>query len=160
MKISFTILFTFALAGLTFAHLPRKASISSYKILWENSPFTAKPLPTPKDPAPNPLDQYALAGVTPIQSNGYRVILIDKNQLDKSITVDTGGAPSDFKILGITRKAGDPLGTTVKMSFQSKVGTVSYDRTPLTASRVSKVESKDARQMPSARPRVAPPSSR
>lgn len=132
LKNSVSIFFLIALTGWSAAQVPKKAPISRYTSLWTNSPFTSKPPPATEGPVENPLDDYALAGVTPIESGGYRVILLNKKQPDVRITVDTGDSRSGFKILGVTRKSGDPLGTVVRMESGSSVGTVSYDEKLLT----------------------------
>lgn len=127
MKTSLSILTcTFLLSAWTVADLPRKMPINTYSSLWNNSPFTSKPPPPPQGEEVNPLDDYALIGVSPI-GQGYRVTLINKKQATERITVDSGDSRSGFEILGITRKPGDPLGTQVRMRSGSKTGTVSYD---------------------------------
>lgn len=107
--------------------------INNYSSLWNNSPFTSKPPPPDAGPESNPLDDYALIGVSPI-GQGYRVTLINKKQPTERITVDSGSSRSGFEILGITRKPGNPLGTEVRMRSGSKTGTVSYDEKLLTIS--------------------------
>lgn len=122
---------TFLLSAWAVADLPRKMPISNYSSLWNNSPFTSKPPPPPPGEEINPLDDYALIGVSPI-GQGYRVTLINKKQPTERIMVDTGDTRSGFEILGITRKSGNPLGTEVRMRSGSKTGTVSYDEQLLT----------------------------
>ncbi|MEO8617661.1 MAG: hypothetical protein ABI600_21210 [Luteolibacter sp.] len=132
MKPSFTILSCIALLTTwASADLPKKMPISRYNGLWMNSPFTSKPPPTAGAPEVNPLDDYALAGVSPI-SGGYRVTLINKKTPDERIMVDSDNPNAKFKILGVTRKDGDPLGTTVRLTSGSLTGTVSYDPKLLT----------------------------
>ncbi len=139
-----------ALTGLAAADLPKKAPISRYSSLWTNSPFTSKPPPPEAGPENNPLDDYALIGVSPISgNNGYRVTLINKKKPDERITVDSDKTVSGFKILGVTRKPGDPLGTVVSMSSGSMTGTVSFDEKLLTVAA--------AKAPPQAAPQVAPP---
>ena len=121
-----------ALTGVAAADLPKKAPLSRYQSLYTNSPFTSKPPPAESGPESNPLDDYALIGVSSIGGTGYRVTLINKKKPDERITVDSDNAKSGFKILGVTRKSGDPLGTVVKMSSGSMEGTVSFDQKLLT----------------------------
>ena len=122
----------FALTGVVAADLPKKAPISRYSTLWNNSPFTSKPPPPEQGPEVNPLDDYALIGVSPIGGNGYRVTLINTKQPDERIMVYSDDQSSEFKILGVTRKEGDPLGTVVRLQSGSKTGTVSFDQKHLT----------------------------
>ena len=106
--------------------------LARYASLWANSPFTSKPPPPVAGPLVNPLDDYALIGVSPIGVNGYRITLINKKQPDQRITVDSGSTKTDFKILEVIRKSGDPLGTTVRMTSGSMTGIVSFDESLLT----------------------------
>jgi hypothetical protein len=120
------------LAGVAAADLPKKAPISRYTPLWTNSPFTSKPPPPAAGPENNPLDDYSLIGISPINDNGYRVTLINKKKPEERITVDSGSTKTGFKILSVTRKAGDPLGTVVNMMSGSMKGSVSFDQKLLT----------------------------
>ena len=101
--------------------------ISRYTGLWMNSPFTSKPPPSTGAPDVDPFADYALAGVSPIDG-GYRVTLMNKKTPDERITVDSDNPNAKFKILGVSRKDGDPLGTTVRLTSGSLTGTVSYDQ--------------------------------
>lgn len=120
-----------ALVGVVWADLPRKAPLTKYSTLWTNSPFTSKPPPPEQVEAPNPLEDYALAGVSPI-AGGYRVTLLNRNNPEERIIVDSDRPRDDFKILGVTRKDGDPLATVVQMSSGPVTGTVSFDESLLT----------------------------
>lgn len=122
-----------ALAGVAAADLPKKAPLNRYSSLWSNSPFTSKPPPANPGEVANPLDDYALIGVSPIGGTGFRVTLINKKKPDERITVDSDKPPKDgFKVLEVIRKAGDPLGTTVRMNSGSMTGSVSFDTKLLT----------------------------
>lgn len=116
-----------ALAGIASADVPKKAQLSRYNGLWNNSPFTSKPPPVTQGPEENILDDYALIGVSPIENNGFRVTLINKKKPDDRITVDSGKTGTGFTILGVDRKPGDPLGTAVRMKSGSMSGVVKFD---------------------------------
>jgi hypothetical protein len=120
-----------ALVGWAAADLPKKAPLAKYSGLWVNSPFTSKPPPPTQGPEANPLEDYALAGVSPI-SSGYRVTLLNKKKPDERITVDSDKPSGGFKILAVTRKPGEPLGTVVRMSSGSVTGSVAFDEKLLT----------------------------
>ena len=120
-----------ALVGWAAADVPRKAPITKYAGLWTNSPFTSKPPPPEAGPVVNPLEDYTLAGVSPV-SSGYRVTLLNKKKPEERIIVESDKPREGFKILGVTRKAGDPLGTVVRMQSGSVTGTVAFDETLLT----------------------------
>lgn len=131
--LSNSVLLLLALTGAALADLPKKAPISRYTSLWTNSPFTSKPPPPEAGPENNPLGDYALIGVSPISgSNRYRVTLINKKKPDERLTVDSDKTVGGFKVLSVTRKPGDPLGTVVSMSSGSATGTVSFDEKLLT----------------------------
>lgn len=123
----FLIALSLALSGLAVADLPKKIPLNRYTTLWSNSPFTAKPPPPDAVEAVNPLDDYALLGVSPISASGYRVTLINKKQPEERITVDSDKSATGFKILEVIRKSGDPLGTEVRMSSGSMTGKVAFD---------------------------------
>jgi hypothetical protein len=125
------LLATLALTAWVSADVPAKAPPTKYRTLWENSPFTSKPPPPEDGPVANPLEDYALGGVSPI-TGGYRVTLLNKKKPEERITVDTDNPKSGFKILSVTRKSGDPLGTIVRMSSGALTGTVAFDEKLLT----------------------------
>ncbi len=120
------VLLTLALSGGAMADLPKKVLLVKYAGLWNNSPFTSKPAPLPPPDAVNLLGDYALAGVSPV-GDGYRVTLLNKKKPEERITVDSDNPKNGFQILDVTRKAGDPLGTVVRMSSSGVIGTVSFD---------------------------------
>ena len=120
------LLSTLVLVAWATAELPKKAPITKYTGLWTNSPFTSKPPPPEALPTVNPLEDYALAGVSPI-SSGYRVTMINKKKPEERITVDSDSPKGDYKILEVTRKPGDPLATVVRMQAGAVTGTVSFD---------------------------------
>src|SRR5688572_21238865 len=96
-----------ALIGVAAADVPKKASPGKYSSLYTNSPFTSKPI-VENGREENPLDDYALLGVSPIGGNRYRVTLISKKKPDERITVDSDDPKSGFKIREVIRKPGDP----------------------------------------------------
>lgn len=127
-----TLLLCLALTGWAVAELPKKAPISRYTGLWTNSPFTSKPPPPDAGPAVNPLEDYALVGVSPIGvsptgGQNYRVTLLNKKKPEERVVVDSDNAKSTFKILKVIRKPGEPLGTVVHMSSGTVEGDVSFD---------------------------------
>lgn len=126
-----SLLFT-ALTGVAFSDVPKKLPLSTYGTLWNNSPFTTKPPPATAGPENNPLDDYALLGVSPIGEGKYRVTLINKKKPEDRIMVYSDSTTSEFKILGVTKKAGDPTGTVVSMQSGSMTGTVRFDEKLLT----------------------------
>lgn len=130
MQLPKFIILTAALScGAALADLPTKAPLSKYSALWTNSPFTSRPPPPPPPEQSNPLDDYVLIGVSPI-GNGYRVTLLDRTNPDTRITVDPGN--KDFEVLSVTRRAGDPLGTIVRVASGGVEGDIGFDDSLLT----------------------------
>lgn len=147
-----------ALVGMASAELPKKAPITKYNNLWTNSPFTAKPPPPEAGPENNPLDDYALIGVSSLGVKNYLVTLINKKKPDEPrIYVESHRDSKGFKIVKVTRKDGDPLGTVVLMQSGSMTGTVSYDQKllTLTPAAVKPVASQPG-QPPQGGPQLAP----
>lgn len=132
MQTTISLLTLLGLAGLAAADIPRKAPLSRYSTLSTNSPFTSKPLQPEGTPESNILDDYALIGVSPIGGNGYRVTIINKKKPEDRIKIDSDDPKSEFKVLGVTRKSGDPLGTVVSLGHGSMKGTVAFDEKLLT----------------------------
>ncbi len=126
-------LLVLALTGWVAADLPKKAPITKYVRLWTDSPFTSKPPPPEAGPVYNPLEDYSLAGISPV-TGGYRVTLLNKKNPEERIIVETDRPSQGFKILSVARKAGDPLGTVVRMMSGSVAGTVAFDEKLLTLS--------------------------
>ena len=124
------------LTGVAMADVPKKPPLSRYTTLYTNSPFTSKPPPAEVGPESNPLDDYALIGVSSIGkisgTESYRVTLINKKKPEDRITVTSGDTKSAFQILGVVPKPGSPLDTVVKMSSGSMTGTVAFDEKLLT----------------------------
>jgi hypothetical protein len=114
---------------------PVKPAKSRYTPLWSNSPFTAKPIiNAPSGPPPvNPMDDYALGGVTQFP-DGYFVILINKKDPTEKITVQPG-VHSEFKVLSVNMgvdsisEDGKMIneGASVKLANGSMQGEVKYD---------------------------------
>lgn len=131
MKFSQILLLSAALAApAALADVPQKASLNKYSRLWTDSPFTAKPPPPDTAPEENPLDDYVLLGVSPIGQDSYRVTILNKTNPEERITIEPGD--EDFKVLSVTRRRGDPLGTVVRLSTGRVEGDVSFDTNLLT----------------------------
>jgi hypothetical protein len=120
------LLLAFALTGWAVADLPKKAPNAKYTRLWIDSPFTSKPPPPETGPVTGPFEDYSLAGVSPV-TGGYRVTLLNKKKPEERIIVESDRPNEGFKVLGVIRKEGDPLGTVVRMSSSAGIGTVSFD---------------------------------
>jgi hypothetical protein len=121
------------LAGWAMADLPRKAPLTKYQHLWQNSPFTTKPVRDDGPPPPNPLDDYSLLGVAPIKG-GHRVTIINKKDpLErKFVYSNQPDASHGFEIISVERDPKDMRATVVRMRSGTLEGTVTYEEQFLT----------------------------
>jgi len=126
---------THATPHATAQDLPVKPPQGKYAGLWNNSPFTSRPVVVAPEPLPevNPLEDYALVGVSPV-TDGFRVTLINRNDPTERITVDSSRPDRnpDFKVVGVNRSPGRPLATTVTLASGSVTGTVAFEQDLLT----------------------------
>ena len=84
-------------AGFAAAQVPNKPVPSTYRNLWQESPFTTKPVPV-SAPRYNHLQDYVLMGVGPAEK-GHRVSLLNsKRPKDGRIIIRTG-EPNDLGII-------------------------------------------------------------
>lgn len=90
------------LAATAPAVIPKKQPNIRYKELWENSPFTSKPLPE-KDVTPpeNPLDDYTLASICKVD-NGWHVVLLHKKDRTQRVRLTPAGSTEkDYKVISV-----------------------------------------------------------
>ncbi|MBC8127278.1 MAG: hypothetical protein H8M99_09090 [Gloeobacteraceae cyanobacterium ES-bin-144] len=120
------LLLCLALTGWVAADVPQKPPLNKYTNLWTNSPFTSKPPPAGPAQIANPMDDYTLSGVSPI-TGGYRVTLLNKKNPEERIITETNKPSGGFVIQSVTRVAGDPLATVVRMANGSQSGTIAFD---------------------------------
>lgn len=113
-----------AVAG---ADVPAEPNVDKYRSLWENSPFTPKPVTTGPTQV-NILSNYVLLGVSPIPE-GYRVTLKNKRQPnDPPIVVKSHRPVNGFSIEEVIFNKNERFGTVVRMAVGASVGTVGFDR--------------------------------
>lgn len=128
-----SLILLFATSTLVMA-APPKAPLTKYTPLWTNSPFTSKP-PIDEGPAagPNPLEDYALGGISPI-TGGYRVTLLNRKNPEERVTIDTDRKDQahGFVVDSVDRKPGDPLATVVHLTKGANKGSVEFDSALLT----------------------------
>lgn len=105
-----------AIAAPAFANdIPKKSPVGRYANLWGNSPFTEKPPPPdPEDPV-SELDDYTLAGVSPVKG-GFSVILINKKKRDERVHLMPGMSNEHgFKVDSVRQDPISPMNTKVKI---------------------------------------------
>ncbi|MEI6674952.1 MAG: hypothetical protein WCO57_07220 [Verrucomicrobiota bacterium] len=115
-----------AMSSLGAAELPKKAPLSRYQSLWQNSPFTTPPKAIEGAPLPDVFGDWALKGIAPIGS-GYLITLINrKNPAEPVPPIDTD-RPSEFVIERIERNPDKPRDTVVYLSKGTQKGSLRYD---------------------------------
>lgn len=121
-----------SLVGWAAADLPRKAPLTKYRTLWQDSPFTSKPVEAGGPAVANLLDDYSLAGISPIEG-GYRVTVMNKKKPGERIYVysDEPDAKHGFRIEAVEKNEGGPRATVVRMSAHGQRGTLAYDESLL-----------------------------
>lgn len=114
-----------------FAELPKKRNHFEFKALWENSPFTTKPIQELEKES-NALEDWVLAGVSVNPRGGHTVTIINKkDRSDRkrihSTEQHTQSSAKGFKILEVDQKGLDYKETRVKLSSGQNTGWVTYD---------------------------------
>ena len=85
--------------------VPRKKRLNDLRTLWENSPFTIKPIKTSEEK--DQLKDWALAGVSKHPMGGYTVTIVnkkDRNDRRRIQPQNAGYADSnagDFRVLEV-----------------------------------------------------------
>lgn len=102
---------------------PRAPKLNDYSRLWTDSPFTAKPPPPDAPEAVNPLDDYALSGISKLKSGYYAILINKKHPKDPSKrVVISPDSQSGFKIVSVKWSEGSWKDTkvTVKRGIFSR----------------------------------------
>ena len=116
------------------ANAPKKPLPSRYAALYTSSPFTTPAPPDLADTTPqiNPMDEWALGGVTKFP-DGFFVILLNKKKPDEKMIIQPG-VHSEFKVLSVKDGGMDYTKTTVTLQNGDKQGIVEFDSKMLTIS--------------------------
>lgn len=115
------------------AEVPKTRPLSEYYHLWQDSPFTDKPLVEKTDSVlVNDLDDYVLLGVE-VTPNGKLVVVQNIKEEGQRTTIKTwDGGSSGFKILEVQQDPNSSLSTRVLLERGTNKGWVSYDPQYLT----------------------------
>lgn len=106
---------------------PKKPLPSRYTSLETSSPFTTPAPPVVSNaPIVNPLEDWALGGVTKFP-DGYFVILQNKKKPEEKVVIQPG-MQSEFEVLEVIDGGMDYTETTVKLRYGSSVGVVEFDK--------------------------------
>ncbi|MBK1827393.1 hypothetical protein [Haloferula rosea] len=123
MKTILLLLIT-AMVGTATGEPPKQLMLGRYKPLWEDSPFTSKPIVTGPAPVANPLEDYSLGGITKL-ADGYFAILFNKKD-PKIKEVVSPGSSSEFSIVKVDW-AENWKETVVTLRKGSTTGTVTFE---------------------------------
>ena len=129
-----------ALAGVAALHaveVPKKAPLTRYQSLWNESPFTTKPLPPPPDATVNPFEDMALRSIAPLSNGGYLINLVNRKNLEETTSIDTERS-SEYKVVKVERNPDKRLGTVVHLTKGTVSGTVAYDEKISSAPKTAK----------------------
>jgi len=140
-----TLLFLCLLPLPLLADAPKKPLPSRYSSLHASSPFTT-PAPPVIDNTPvvNPLEDWALGGVTKFP-DGYFVILLNKKKPEEKKVIQPG-MHSEFEVLEVSDGGMDYSETTVKLRYGSSQGTVSFDKKMLSVKSPSQNTGQEGQQ--------------
>lgn len=118
-----------ALAGFAAADAPEQPVLTRYGQLWLNSPFTAKPEQTGPVRPDNPLNDFALGGVSKVR-DGYYTILINKKKPDEREVI-VPGSKSDYQILKVNWSKDSWRDTTVVVRKGNDTATLGFEESLL-----------------------------
>lgn len=104
---------------------PNPVALGRYSGLWNNSPFTTKPI-VEGPVESNPFEDYALGGVTPLDGGDYLVTLFNKKKPEERIRIP--GNTLGLKVKEV-HPGSKPLSTTVMITNGVKSGLVEFDKT-------------------------------
>ncbi|MGB0291221.1 MAG: hypothetical protein ACPGIA_01440 [Luteolibacter sp.] len=163
--LSFSVIATLllALVGISEGQVPRKPVPSAYSSLWQDSPFTAKPV-TVAGVAYNILNDYVLIGVGPAEK-GHRVTLLNSKQPKDGRIIIRSGVPNQHDIMidevmsqGERRDSNGMLPTKVRIKDSSgNSAVVGFDKKFLSIKAPAPAAAPMPAQRPSAAPTTGPP---
>lgn len=115
------------LSSVALADVPVKPTLTRYSRLWTDSPFTSKPVVDagPARVEENPLEDYALGGISKLK-DGYYAVLINKKKPDERQVIKPGGQ-SDFEIVSVQWGEANWKDTVATVKSGSNQGQVGFD---------------------------------
>lgn len=128
MKIQVSLLSWLALAAVACAGAPSQPTLTRYSKLWVNSVFTTKPEIVTNDV--NPLEDYALGGISKLE-DGYYAILLNRKKPDDKIVIYPG-KKNEFEVLDVKWPSGSWRDAVVTVRNGSKSGIVKFEDKLLT----------------------------
>ncbi len=115
------------LPAVVLADVPVKPTLTRYAPLWTDSPFTTKPEPidTGRPPEENPLEDYALGGISKLK-DGYYAVLINKKKPEEREVIKPG-TDSDFQVVSVQWGEKNWKDTVATVRSGSHTGSVGFD---------------------------------
>ncbi|MFC7336313.1 hypothetical protein ACFQY0_03920 [Haloferula chungangensis] len=129
MKIFTLISLWLGAASILSAGAPTQPTLTRYSKLWINSVFTTKPDPVTIE-AQNPLEDYALGGISKLE-DGYYAILLNKKKPEDKVVIYPG-QKNEFEVLDVKWPSGSWRDAVVTVRSGSTTGTVEFDDKLLT----------------------------
>ena len=139
--------------------LPKKQPRGRYATLWTKSPITIKPIVIQEEDDPHEVDDYTLAGVSPVDG-GWSVTLIHKKERGKRLHVLPGMKNEEgFTVASVRQDPISNKNTTVVISTpDGKKGTVAYEEKFLALKAAPAAKKPTNPRKPVTNKRVPPPS--
>ncbi|MBN8458592.1 MAG: hypothetical protein J0M04_12215 [Verrucomicrobia bacterium] len=156
MNASLTLAAAFLAALTTLAsaiEVPKKVPQTRYSPLWNESPFTTKPITEVPIPEKNPFEDMALRGISPLAGGGYLITVVtDKKHPEETEIINTARS-TEYKVEKVERDPINRLGTVVHIKKGSVAGTITYDEK---ISSAPKTPQPQKQQQPGAQPQQIP----
>ena len=124
MKSSITISRWLGLASVVSAGAPTQPTLTRYSKLWISSVFTTPPAQIIPEKE-NPLEDYALGGISKLE-DGYYAILFNKKKPDERVVIYPGQT-NEFEVLDVKWPTDSWRDAVVTLKSGSTTGTVSFD---------------------------------
>lgn len=128
MKSTITFPIWLALAALASAGAPTQPTLTRYSKLWVNSVFTTKPEIVANNV--NPLEDYALGGISKLE-DGYYAILLNRKKPDEKVVIYPG-EKNDFEVLDVKWPTGSWRDAVVTVRNGKNSGVVKFEDKLLT----------------------------
>lgn len=113
-------------AGQLLAAPPSRPSQARYTRLHTDSPFTSKPISQGPVEAPNPMEDFALGGVSRL-NDGYFVILFNKKKAGEKVVLRPGAKDNVFQVEEVKWSDKNWKETEVVLRTGSRTGSVTFE---------------------------------
>ncbi|MEM1085566.1 MAG: hypothetical protein AAGI48_15755 [Verrucomicrobiota bacterium] len=153
MKRRLAILICLVTTSVAFADAPKQPTLTRYAKLWTNSVFTTKP-EIEGVAEENPLEDYALGGISKLQ-DGYYAILFHRKKPDEKIVIYPG-TKSDFEVLNVDWPEGSWKDAVVTVRNGSNTGTVKFEDKLLTVKQAPQAKQNPKAKQPPAQQNKRP----